>query len=294
MNCQSIRAKLAGFLGLVDEEDPDVIVGTESWLNPNITNGEIFPSNFQIFRKDRSVNGDTHGGVFLAVNDRLIAQEESNLDQPNCELKWISLHVKGIAPMFIGAFYRSQNTDNDYLRLLDDSLQRIPKNASIWLLGDFNLPDINWNSNCFTPCGRYPGPSKLMVDIAHDHNLQQIVLKPTRENSILDLCFTNDLSFVKEVHVSPGISDHDTVIVIAAIRPKLVHKPKRKVYVYTKGKYNKICEDLNTFNTILVADYVNQCDINSIWTQFTKYSAKINGCKYPILKLAPVRLNSPG
>ena len=53
------------------------------------------------------------------------------------------------------------------------------------VLGDFNLPDIDWDSNVFTPCGRYPSPSKAMMEIALDFNLQQVVLKPTRDNSIL-------------------------------------------------------------------------------------------------------------
>lgn len=269
INCQSVRAKLASFLEIIDVEDPDIVVGTESWLNSNITSGEIFPSNFNVFRKDRSINGDSHGGVFVAVNDKLIAQDESDLDQPNCEMKWISIHVKGIAPMFIGAFYRSQKTDNDYLRLLDDSLQKIPKNASIWLLGDFNLPDVNWLSNCFTPCGRYPGPSKLMIDIALDHVLKQVVTEPTRDHNILDLCFTNDPSFVDNIKVSAGISDHDAVVVTAAVKAKLVHKPKRKVFVYAKGDYDKIRNDLNSFNNELTDDYVDKCDINVIWSSFT-------------------------
>ncbi|KAJ8019402.1 hypothetical protein HOLleu_42043 [Holothuria leucospilota] len=100
------------------------------------------------------------------------------------------------------AFYRSQKTGTDYLRLLEDSLRQIPSNASIWLLGDFNLPDINWDTASFTLRGRYPGPSKLMLDLAVDYNLLQVVKKPTRENNILDLCFTNDPSFVTHAQTS--------------------------------------------------------------------------------------------
>jgi hypothetical protein len=116
VNCQSLNAKRSSFLCLVNEEDPDVIVGTESWLNSNITSGELFPPNFNVLRKDRENDRDSHGGVFIAVNDRLIAQDEPNLDQEKCEMKWCSIHVKGVAPVFIGAFYRSQKTDNDYLK----------------------------------------------------------------------------------------------------------------------------------------------------------------------------------
>jgi hypothetical protein len=113
-----------------------------------------------------------------------------------------------------------------------------------------------------------------MTDIALDHGLHQIVDKPTRENNILDLCFTNDLSFVKSVRVIDGISDHDIVIVAALVRPKLVHKPRRKVFIYAKGEYNKICDDLNAFNSKLTDDYVEKSDINQIWTDFTSIVQK--------------------
>ena len=66
VNSQSVRAKNAGFRCLVQEEDPDIIVGTESWLNSNITPGEDFPSHYNIFRKDRVKKNDSHSGVFYS------------------------------------------------------------------------------------------------------------------------------------------------------------------------------------------------------------------------------------
>ena len=87
MNCQSVRAKLANFQYLLQEEDPDIVIGTESWLHTNITSGEIFPSNFNIFRKDRDISGDSHGGVFVAAKNILVAQEEPDLDQQGCGAK---------------------------------------------------------------------------------------------------------------------------------------------------------------------------------------------------------------
>ena len=44
-----------------------------------------------------------------------------------------------------------------------------------------------------------------------DNNLEQIVTEPTRENNILDLCFTNNPGLVQNLEVEPGISDHNMV-----------------------------------------------------------------------------------
>ncbi|XP_077978226.1 uncharacterized protein LOC144433741 [Glandiceps talaboti] len=265
----SVRAKLAGFQYLLQEEDPDIVVGTESWLHSDINSGEIFPANFNVFRKDRTINNDYHGGVFVAVKNNLIAQDEHHLDQVDCEMKWISIHVNGIAPMFIGAFYRSQKTGPEYVRLLENSLEVIPKNASVWILGDFNLPDVDWHSNSFKPCGRYPGPSKAMIDITMNNNLQQMVLEPTRENSILDLCFTNNPTFVNSIQIKPGISDHDIVVLHASIKPKIVKLPKRKVYLYHKADFNKMSNELDALNSSLTEDIVNQLNIDELWNQFS-------------------------
>ena len=49
---------------------PDFICGTESWLNSSIKNGEIFPTSFKVFRKDRETS-TIGGGVFQISNEDL-------------------------------------------------------------------------------------------------------------------------------------------------------------------------------------------------------------------------------
>ena len=120
MNCQSIRSKLPTFEALLDGENPDIIVGTESWLNDTISTGEIFPPCYNVFRRDRETE-QRGGGVFIAVKNTLLACAEPDL-QTNSEIIWISIQVKGISPLYIGAFYRPPSTDRNYLIELDTSL----------------------------------------------------------------------------------------------------------------------------------------------------------------------------
>jgi len=60
INCQSISSKRDKFLALIEDENPDVIAGTESWLTSAHNSGEVFPQQYQVFRKDRL--SDAHGG----------------------------------------------------------------------------------------------------------------------------------------------------------------------------------------------------------------------------------------
>ena len=46
MNCQSIKNKKAEIHAVIDSAKPDIILGNESWLTPEIKNSEIFPDSF--------------------------------------------------------------------------------------------------------------------------------------------------------------------------------------------------------------------------------------------------------
>ena len=154
---------------MLDSENPDVVVGTESWLNSTIASGEVFPSNYNVFCKDGISQGG--GGVFIAVKNNLIVSVDKDL-QTDCELIWITICVTGLSPIYI-------RLTSIMPRNLIKSLTKIPPNASVWLLGDFNLPDVDWESVAFKPSGQYPAISKHMIDTFNDHNLHQLVREPT-------------------------------------------------------------------------------------------------------------------
>ena len=55
---------------LLDTTKPNVIIGTETWLNPTISSYETFPQDqFNVYRTDRpsSKQGQSRGGVLIAV-----------------------------------------------------------------------------------------------------------------------------------------------------------------------------------------------------------------------------------
>ena len=86
INCQSVTGKKA----LLDSLIYDVIVGTESWLNPSVKSSEIFAPQFEAFRQDRS---DGYGGVFLACSKMYnwecfgFTNSYNNVEVVACKLK---------------------------------------------------------------------------------------------------------------------------------------------------------------------------------------------------------------
>ena len=57
-----------------------IIIGTESHLDGSVLNSEIFPSHYQVYRKDRNIHG---GDVFILV-DNSIPSSQVIIDSP-CE-----------------------------------------------------------------------------------------------------------------------------------------------------------------------------------------------------------------
>ncbi len=60
--------KVIEFWNLIEACDPDIVVGTESWLSDAVANSEIFRSDYITFRRDRETRG---GGVFICVKNTL-------------------------------------------------------------------------------------------------------------------------------------------------------------------------------------------------------------------------------
>ena len=56
INFQSLKNKVLEFRHMVSDEKPDVIIGTETWLHPNIKNTELNLDEYDIYRKDRQNN----------------------------------------------------------------------------------------------------------------------------------------------------------------------------------------------------------------------------------------------
>jgi hypothetical protein len=63
VNCWRIYNKALEFWNLVDTYNPDIVIGTESWLREEIGNTEIFREDFTTFRRDRHARGG--GYVYL-------------------------------------------------------------------------------------------------------------------------------------------------------------------------------------------------------------------------------------
>ena len=64
VNCRSIYNKVFEFWNLINTYNPDVVIGTESYLRGDVENAEVFRADYTTFRRDRSVRG---GGILYVL-----------------------------------------------------------------------------------------------------------------------------------------------------------------------------------------------------------------------------------
>ena len=270
LNCCSLRSqtKRARLAGLTIEHQPDIILGCESHLDDSFASPEVFPDNFDIIRKDRSIGG---GGVFLVVSNKLSMCEEPLLDA-DAELVWARLQFSRGPELYLCSYYRSPNSGTQPITQLNESLSRLyNRNVSpnLILAGDFNLPDVEWQDGHGYPL-TMSEINTLFLDV-NDYGLEQCVQEPTREDHTLDLVFASQPSLIESITTTPGISDHEAVIfsINAHSVPSNKKKP-RKTFVYHKANLQNLKNDLKSFqDTFLLSDpYLQSIEDN--WTSLRK------------------------
>ena len=147
INFKSVCAKKKEFLCLIDAAKPDVIIGSETWIRPDISDCEIFPPGYHVYRKDRA---DGQGGVLLRISTSL----NSNKIEIETEGEFMAAKVLSSKHAIIfAAAYRPPRSDQTYMDTVNQNLSTLChkfSNMPIWIGGEMNLPDIEWEAEQLT------------------------------------------------------------------------------------------------------------------------------------------------
>ena len=163
---------------------------------------------YKLFRCDR--NDRTGGGVAMfckhAFNPvQIIIPEHLSTVEAIC------VDLKIHSNPRILCIYRPPNCTNQYHENMCHVISHCARNCdNIVMIGDFNLPLIQWSNFTFPNTMPY----NTFAECINENSLTQHVYFPTRESNILDLVFTADPILVSQVtsldHFSflDSVSDH--------------------------------------------------------------------------------------
>ena len=198
LNARSIANKSAILHSVIAEDDIDIILVTETFLDSTVCVNEILPSGFNVLRKDRSRHG---GGVLIAIKENL-PFEFHDVPDTICEVLWCEFKPVIGKPVLFSIFYRPPSSDIQYMNEMKNLLQNVRQkypNRSLILCGDFNVPGIDWINNIVLTNSKLENE---VLSIVQDNLLTQCVHEVTRFNdrsaNCLDLVFTSDPGLIGE------------------------------------------------------------------------------------------------
>lgn len=257
--------KLTSLESLVISIEPDFLAVTETWLTKDIKDFEMALPNYAIVRKDRPSRG---GGVAILIKRDIpfiALPEVIGVEAVFCKLLYAP------RPIFVGCVYRSPSSDRDTLQSLYAYMHQHVLGAKLVLLGDFNLPDINWQT-----MQHHSACSDILIDTMLTFNLSQIVTQPTRVqkscSSILDLVFLSEHfpSDKAKVDILDGMSDHS--IILCTVPTSDTHTQLKSFVTYP---------DFNNADDTSVIDHLSfelasfehlgndiNTDIETLWKKF--------------------------
>lgn len=273
---RGLRTKCENFLLRCHEEMPPVICLSETWLNGNYHNSELFPDGYLIFRKDRdlSLSGkERGGGVLIAVNTNQCEYFVERVPQLECHNSvWVKLSDHRGSILYISTVYIEPNSSPEVYEDFYGGCDRyaFEDGASIVIVGDFNM-DVR-GSNCDLLMNNPCNGLKLFINY---NNLTSINNVLNKDGKTLDLVLTNYLN----IEVSEALSSLSKVdlyhppLNITFLCSKV--RKKKKVfnlsetsifkYNFTKGDFELFYRSLSEVDWSIL---VNITDVNKAVEKF--------------------------
>ena len=194
---------------------------------------EISINGYVPFRQDRTANG---GGTLIYVADYLTSKKLSNISNQECETVWVEIKGKKLKPIYVCSVYRPPARGNDinlvqkYKDNLISSIDNLPRNPEVFILGDFNCDMLKRNTL-----------TSLVNELCRSKGLTQHVKSPTRitNNSatLIDLALSNSKLIEECKVIELGLSDHSLITVKRTFKHKKV--PPRFISTRSFKNFNE-------------------------------------------------------
>ena len=272
-NARSLKSKLADLHSILYSNKYDVIGVSETWLNENFDSFLLDPQNaYKIYRKDR-YSGNSAGGVcfFVAKHLKCLSPNVEIVSATdNSEIITCSVFYND-AKLNLSCVYLAPNLEIDAFEQSLNTLARIIQaDGTHVVIGDFNLPKIDWNLMTSSSDSK----STLFLDMCLDNGLTQLVDEPTRLKNVLDLVLTNNEKCISELEVVEpfSTSDHDSVAFVVQMGPcktvdRDVTNTNTRYKIWSMAKWDAFesyCQDINWHQLICVC-----ANANELWSCFT-------------------------
>ena len=210
---------------IIHEDNSDIIAVTEVLPKRSLYESNEFFYDIESYVR---YNSDlTKGsGVIIYVKNQLNSFDMS-VESEFKESAWCQIKLNNNNDVLtVGNIYRSPNSSVENFNKLTEMMKNMSRRTFLHLLvlGDFNIKEIDWNSNTTTVGENHM--SSLFLECIRDCYLYQHVREVTRhrhgtEPSLLDLIFTNESNMIDSLVHTAGLRSK-AVVLMWSLLPVLV------------------------------------------------------------------------
>ena len=246
----------------------DIVCLTETKLDPSIPSNLIFPNSEKcVYRKDRNING---GGVLIAIKKNI----KHSLIKFSSTDEIVGITLPPSYPNFkttvLACIYKKPGSLIDDKLTCFDEIENKFRNANILMMGDFNMPDINWESCSVVNSSQKKCAHQDFLNQLYEFSLTQLVRVPTHvHGNTLDLLCTNIPNQITDIEVvNPGLSDHYLLLFVFDTFVKELSVDELEIKLYKKADFAAIDSLLITTLSTVSAMIAQSVNINEIWSTF--------------------------
>ena len=288
------------------ENSPDIVILNETWLKKSILDNEIIPTDiYKVERLDRSPA--THppdpndpgkfrkngGGILLGIKHNIDIVSKIIPVKCKAEILSIELTHKNGHKTIISSFYRVGTLGIENHKAVENYITKIRRRRnvkSIFIIGDMNLPNVNWND--FVSSNSV---EQLFLDTFGNLSFEQLINVPTHiKGNILDYLVTDSPDRIKNlvVHNDKSIcsSDHYAIEFNLSLDARRKKSAKRSLYNFKRANWQALNSDFSKvdWQTLLACDSIDDC-LQNFETKFFELSNK----RIPKIKFQ-MNSNHPG
>ncbi len=203
--------------------------------------------------------------------------------------------INGKQPIVVASLYRQPNNDESQMQELTNAILTLCESnpgAAIWISGDINLPDIDWQSLSITSHQYKLSINNSFLNLLERSGLEQTIDFPTRGDKTLDVCITNRPSLTNRKYPLPGLSDHHVVfkeVDTQATRKKPV---RREILLWKKSDTDAIRERIKKWSDVFVNTYSTTTPVENLASAIQSELENVIKDLIPC-KLSSTRQNQP-
>lgn len=148
-NVRGLRTKLSDVFNSILSSDYPIIAFSETWLCDSIYSSEVIDDRYNVYRRDRKNNNSSKtvrgGGVLIAVLKSLFSCELCTIRDR--EEIWIKIRLNQLNLILCSVYFPPASPATVYQGHMRQAEHVINnnENATVCLLGDYNLPGVKWN-----------------------------------------------------------------------------------------------------------------------------------------------------